>query len=379
MRTLESEQARAQAAASYRAVAIQCEEGLTRLARLAAKLLGAPAALVTIVDQERIWLEARHGVEAKFAPLEPGLCASCVLQDGPWVISDAALDCRTKANSLVSGPPGVRFYIGIPLLTADGHNIGALAIIDFEPRQPTASDITGAQDLATVVMQSLEQKRRLETARAQRANELAQREQREARIRVLMRELAHRSKNLLAVVQAIARQTAGPNPLVQKYADGLSQRIKALADSHELLAVEDWFGTSMRQLLTRQLGHLLKVHAAQITLNGPSLFLTAKAAQNVGLAIHELKTNAVKYGALSTSTGSVEISWKLEGTDPTSSRLQLSWQERLATPLVPGARTGFGSVVLTRLTPAALDGTASYTLCGQGMIWVLDVPWAPTY
>jgi two-component sensor histidine kinase len=82
-------------------------------------------------------------------------------------------------------------------------------------------------------MQSLEHKRRLETARAQGANELAQREQREARIRVLMRELAHRSKNLLAVVQAIARQTAGPNPLVQQYADGLSQRIQALADAHE--------------------------------------------------------------------------------------------------------------------------------------------------
>jgi GAF domain-containing protein len=230
--TLETEQARAQAAASYRAVAIQCK-GLTRLARLAATLLRAPAAVITIVDQERIWLEARHGVDVKFAPLEPGLCASCILQDGPWVISDAAPDCRTKANSLVNGPLGVRSYLGVPLRTAAGHNIGALAIINFEPRQPTELDITSAQDLATVVMQSLEHKRRLETARAQGANELAQREQREARIRVLMRELAHRSKNLLAVVQAIARQTAGPNPLVQQYADGLSQRIQALADAHE--------------------------------------------------------------------------------------------------------------------------------------------------
>lgn len=124
----------------------------------------------------------------------------------------------------------------------------------------------------------------------------------------------------------------------------------------------------------RQLGHLLNVHAAQITLNGPSLFLTGKAAQNIGLAIHELTRNAVKYGALSTSTG---LNWNLEGTDPASSRLQVSWQERVATPIVPEARTGFGSVVLTRLTPSALDGTAHYSLSGHEALWVLDVPGSP--
>ena len=359
---LQTEQTRMQAAVRYGAIAMHCEEALNRLMRLAARLLQAPIALVTLVDHERIWLRARHGLDVKSTPLEPGLCASCVLQNDPWIIPDATSDPRTRLNSLVKGTPGVRSYLGIPLQSSDGHNIGTLAVIDFKPKQPSEIDISNARDLAAIAMHSLEQK--------------LQREQREARIKVLMRELAHRSKNLLAVVHSITRQTAGANPVVRQYADGLTQRIKALADTHELLAVEDWFGTSLHQLLTRQLSPLMSGDQARITLNGPSLFLNAKAAQNIGLAIHELATNALQFGVLSTPTGSVEITWKLDGADPAASRLKLSWLERGARLTMPDGPPGFGSLVLTRLTPAALEGSAHYAILDHGALWILDVPLA---
>ena len=373
MGTIETEQ-RMQAAARYREIDTRRDDPLTRLTDLAARLLRTPIALVTLVDHERVWLKARHGIDVASVPLEPGLCASCVLQDDPWIIQDAASDPRTLANSLVTGKLGVRSYFGVPLRTPDLCNIGALCVLDFEPRQPSNTDIAHLQDLAAVAMHTLELRLAAEAANRKHSSELGRREQREARIGVLMQELAHRSKNLLAVVQAIARQTAGSTPSVRQYADRLTQRIKALADTHELMAVEDWFGTSMHQLIKRQLSPFTDGDHAQVTLTGPSLYVNGRAAQNIGLAIHELASNAIKYGALSIPAGSIQITWKVEGDNPVSSRLLLSWSEQGGPPRPQDTAPGFGSRVLTHLTPAALEGSAQFALSDQGALWRLDVP-----
>jgi two-component sensor histidine kinase len=222
-------------------------------------------------------------------------------------------------------------------------------------------------------MQNLELRAAADAAVKKYSSELAQREQREARIRVLMRELAHRSKNLLAVVEAIARQTADSTVAIPQYVGRLSQRIHALADTHELMAAEDWFGISLHQLLKRQLRPFAEGNA-RVTFEGPSLSVNGRAAQNIGLAMHELAANAIMYGALSVPDGSIAITWHLEGHDPSSSRLQLRWAEQGGPPMARDRPPGFGSRVLAHLTPAALQGSAGYTLSDHGIDWLLDVP-----
>jgi sigma-B regulation protein RsbU (phosphoserine phosphatase) len=127
-----------------------------RITTLAARLLRVPISIVSIVDTDRIWFKSRHGVDTEQIDREPGLCASAILQDMPWLVLDAATDPRTMANPLVTGAMGLRFYAGIPLTTHDGHNLGTLCVIDQQPRELTEDELATLEDLAALVMHELE-------------------------------------------------------------------------------------------------------------------------------------------------------------------------------------------------------------------------------
>jgi sigma-B regulation protein RsbU (phosphoserine phosphatase) len=127
-----------------------------RITALAARLFGVPIAIVSIVDADRIWFKSHHGLDVDQIGREPGLCASAVLQDGPWLVNDARNDPRTLANPLVAGEMGLRFYAGVPLTTHDGYNLGTLCVIDQQPRELTDDEVASLTDLATVVMDELE-------------------------------------------------------------------------------------------------------------------------------------------------------------------------------------------------------------------------------
>ena len=128
-----------------------------RITRLAARLFDVPIALVTVVDSDRIWFKSTHGLsEPGQIDRDPGLCASAICQDGAWVVSNAALDPRTLANPLVAGSVGLRFYAGVPLRTAEGHNLGTLCVIDRRPREATAEEVANLTTLAEIVMDELE-------------------------------------------------------------------------------------------------------------------------------------------------------------------------------------------------------------------------------
>ncbi len=130
-----------------------------RITALAARVLRVPFAIVSIVDTDRIWFKSHHGLDVDQVERGPGLCASAILHNEPWVVTDAALDPRTLANPLVAGEFGLRFYAGIPLTTHDGHNLGTLCVLDREPRAVTDEELATLTDLAALVMDEMEVRR----------------------------------------------------------------------------------------------------------------------------------------------------------------------------------------------------------------------------
>ncbi|HEY6933599.1 MAG TPA: GAF domain-containing SpoIIE family protein phosphatase [Marmoricola sp.] len=127
-----------------------------RVTAMAARLFDVPISIVSIVDSDRIWFKSHHGLDVDEIGRDPGLCASAILQDGPWLVTDAACDPRTLTNPLVAGEFGLRFYAGMPLTTHDGYNLGTLCVIDREPRRVSDAEVATLRDLASVVMDELE-------------------------------------------------------------------------------------------------------------------------------------------------------------------------------------------------------------------------------
>ncbi|HWG73565.1 MAG TPA: SpoIIE family protein phosphatase [Acidimicrobiales bacterium] len=173
-----NESSRIEAVRRYEILDTPPDGTFDRITALAARILGVPVAIVSIVDTDRIWFKSHHGlVGVDHVGRDPGLCASAILQDGPWIVNDAASDPRTLANPLVAGPSGFRFYAGVPLSTADGFNLGTLCVLDTEPRQITAVDTASLEDLAALVMDDLELRlaaRRTVAAHAQLTREAEQ-------------------------------------------------------------------------------------------------------------------------------------------------------------------------------------------------------------
>ncbi len=139
---------------------------------LAARLLKVPIALTTLVDTDRIWFKSRVGVDIEQIDRVPGLCASVILTEGPYVVRDAATDPRTLANPLVAGEFGLRFYAAVPLRTHDGFNLGTLCVLDHEPREIGDHDLAILKTLAGLVMDQMEL-RIASRSIAERSHELA--------------------------------------------------------------------------------------------------------------------------------------------------------------------------------------------------------------
>ena len=175
------------------------------------------------------------------------------------------------------------------------------------------------------------------------AVDITEQKERESRIRLLMRELTHRSKNLLTVIDAIARQTAAHSDGVKDFLTRFRDRLHSLAGSHDQLVQEDWQGAWLRELVLSQLGHYFDRDSAAIVIDGPRVRVQPEAAQHIGLAMHELATNAAKYGALSLPDGRVKIAWDVEQDQAGDVFCRISWVE------TGGPRSG--AACPTRLRP----------------------------
>jgi two-component sensor histidine kinase len=196
--------------------------------------------------------------------------------------------------------------------------------------------------------------------------DVSDRRSREERIAFLMREVNHRSKNMLALVQAMARQTmaAGQANFFERF----SERIQALAASHDLLVNNDWIGVEIGALARSQLAHFEDALKEHVTLEGPQLMLSAGAAQAIGMALHELATNAAKYGALSRPEGRVSLRWSI-GEQAGRRQFTMTWTESGGPKVVEPSRRGFGSAVLGRLVEAQLEAEVELSFAPSGLVW----------
>ena len=200
----------------------------------------------------------------------------------------------------------------------------------------------------------------------------AHRKRSEDQVRFLMRELSHRAKNQLAVVIAMARRTAERSGDVTEFERVFSERLMALARSTDLLVNQNWRGVALAELVEAHLMPFVAGNKSRIASGGPQVDLGPDAAQSVGLALHELATNASKYGALSVPGGTVAISWRKTGGDPPG--LRVEWIESGGPPVAEPTRTGFGSIVIQRNVARSLDGEVTYEFRPEGVFWALDVP-----
>ncbi len=194
----------------------------------------------------------------------------------------------------------------------------------------------------------------------------------EEQIGFLMQEVNHRSKNLLSLVLAIARQTgANGSP---DFLERFGERIRALAASQDLLVKNTWKGVDLAELISAQLAHFQDLLGTRIKLEGPPVFLSPQTAQALGMAVHELATNAGKYGALSSKGGSVSIAWGHERSDSGNEIFSLSWREHCTNPITPPSKQGFGSSVICDMTEWSLKGKVELDYSRFGLSWRLRCP-----
>lgn len=201
--------------------------------------------------------------------------------------------------------------------------------------------------------------------------EITERKQAQEQIEFLINELNHRSKNVFALVQAIAHHTARagqPDTFMERF----TRRLESLSASQDNLVNGQASSLDLEGLTHRQLAHLSDLIGHAIFIKGPPVLLNRSAAQGIGLAIHELSTNATKYGALTADEGKIWVEWAVE--DTANPHLLMTWREAGVGKVEPPTRTGFGNLVIGRMTEAAVGGEVRCLYGEDGFEWRLRAP-----
>lgn len=192
----------------------------------------------------------------------------------------------------------------------------------------------------------------------------------------LTREIAHRSKNQLAIIQSIATQTARTTGSTDAFLKAFRSRLQGLSASHDLLLKQDWRGAPIEDLVRSQIEVFVGENSGAIDITGPPALLTAAAAEAIGLAIHELATNSAKYGALSVPLGRVDVEWVQSRDDEHGAGWTLTWRERGGPAVTPPVESGFGTQVIKRTVASAVRGNAELEYHPSGLMWTLTFPLA---
>ena len=256
-----------------------------RITTMAARRFGVPIAIISVVDEDRIWFKSHQGLPVEQIDREPGLCASAILGDTPYLIEDARTDPRSLSNPLVAGDFGLRFYAAVPLRTSDGHNLGTLCVIDKEPRPIDNEQIEDLKDLATIVMDQLEL-----GLSARRAV---------GKANLMAKEIDHRVMNSLQFVSGLlAMQSRSPNVGgAAAHLEQAAHRVAAVAQVHRHFYADSAHEVSCVAYLRRLCNDLAAILDREIVVEGDEDMVPATSIQPIGLIANEMVTNAAKHGA----------------------------------------------------------------------------------
>lgn len=301
-------------------------------------LCDVPIALVSLVESERQRFLGKAGLEATETPRSMSFCAHAMLLPQIMVVPDATRDPRFADNPLVTGDLQIRFYAGAPLVSRSGIPLGALCVIDTVPRDGlTPLQTRTLQVLATNVVTILDARREAE-ARA-----------------LIAQELAHRIKNLFTVVSGLIHFSAreGDAEAGRKL---LLDRISALAAAHELVipgtATADGARLSLRAVMARIFAPYA-LERERVRIEGDDVDLDPNIVTGMALVLHEMATNAVKYGALALADGVIDIDVRL-----TDAEVAVHWRERAGKRLDPALRdSGFGTRLVDTVITRQLMGS----------------------
>ncbi|WP_075217899.1 HWE histidine kinase domain-containing protein [Mongoliimonas terrestris] len=249
---------------------------------------------------------------------------------------------RTARESVAAGTP---FTMEYRVIHADGSQRWLLARADILDQRPGGGRLVGINI------------------------DLTRQKQAAIRQKVLIQELHHRVKNTLTIVQAIARQTLrGPGMDTVALA-AFESRLANLANTHDLLMRDDLIGGTLQAIVTEAVAPYAGGNRARFTFSGPSVDIAPRVAVPIAMALHELATNAAKYGALSNESGSVAVAWAVLPHD----RLSLSWTESGGPAVTPPTRQGFGSRLIERVLAHELEGSARLDYRPDGIVCQFDV------
>jgi two-component sensor histidine kinase len=461
-----------------------------RITALAAAIIEAPVALVTLLDTDRQWFKSRIGLDAKETATDISFCAHAITAgDDAMVVTDATLDPRFVRNPLVTGTEHIRFYAGVPMVVA-GARIGTLCVLDREPRAfPTPDRLAQLRmlaDLAASLFALKDANRNGAIAKAELAHEekrraialdaaslaswvwdirtdiidcdalmaelfnlppsnrlkardilraidprdvyqtetrfrdalsgsddyfgeyrvngfepprwiatrgrvverdsegkptlifgvnydITERKLGDERQRLLLRELNHRVKNTLATVQALATQTVRHARQPSEFLEAFSARLQALGAAHGLLSDREWRGIGISELARIEVKPFETSDEPRIAISGPDILLSPDQAVGLGLILHELASNALKYGSLTAPSGKVDLDWKTQGRKG-ARRLVLTWRESGGPKVASPDRQGFGSILIRRSLAKVIDSEVTHEFRPGGVFAEISIP-----
>jgi two-component sensor histidine kinase len=241
---------------------------------------------------------------------------------------------------------GVYAVTSIPLTATGGNLLGMVSMYFAKPHHPSERELRLLDLLVRQTVDYLERKQSRETEK------------------ILLNEIEHRSNNLLAVIQTIAKRSLSGDYTLAQAREGFEARLQALARANRQLTKSNWSGLKLGELVRLE----LQPFAERTLMDGTEVMLPPRIAQNFSLAVHELATNAAKYGAFSNGSGKVEVCWTT-GRGGKNNRLKFKWKERGGPPLVVPTRYGFGTTLIKTTFPNA---TVDYAV--DGLSCEIDVP-----
>ena len=312
--------------------------------------------------------DRRHGGgrDAGCARCVPGFTSPGALGDcptrGPGVPS-LAVDCRTLPAQC-SQPP-LAFVVALTVFTSTTFNVGLFgdASISLSDRILAAQAVVLMVALLAFVLAALFAERRRNEAMLKQSQE---------RLQLMVAELDHRVKNVLATVSAVAAHTLDASSSMDHFVAALDGRLRSMASTHELLAHAKWRGLTLSDLLRRELAPYCKSNNSEIV--GPEVTLSAEAGQAVAMVLHELTTNAAKHGALSTREGRVSVRWYWPLNGNAHDRLVIEWEESGGPSVKVPSRSGFGTSVIGDLIPYELGGSVDLAFACDGLRCRVEIP-----